>query len=484
MVPHARDGLRTDIAAATVLFAVALLSFAPAAFAQSVPIAAAPAGASPLGALQPFVPLGAPQTSATSSEVTTTSIQAALRPYGDPGGIRAFLKSKGIEYSFTYVGETLGNPTGGYRQSAIYEGRLDGELNVDLDKLAGLKGTALHTNFYQIHGRGLSIHNLLDLFTTSGIEAYPDTKLYEAWLGQKLLDDKLELRFGQLAIDAEYLVSQTASVFVNSSYGFPAIYANNLPSGGGSYPFAAPGVEVHLKASDRLTVSAVVYDGDPAATDVPVLASVPPNRRDAGGIAFRLRDPPLFLTEAAYSYNHEKDAKGLSGVVKVGYLHHFDRFPDYDAPPGARTVMGNDGAYLILDQSIFREEGSDQGASIFVRAMGASPGRNLIDAYVDGGIAYQGLFPGRPKDTIGLSGAYAHISSSVTRQDDLSGAAPLIRDYQALIEATYQYLVLDGLTLQPDFQYVFHPGANGVADRNGNPLRDAAVFGLRATIIY
>lgn len=446
---------------------------------------AQPASAAPSPDPQPFVPLGAPETSATSSEVTTTSIQSVLGPYGDPGGIRAFLKTKGIEYNFTYVGETLGNPTGGYRRGAIYEGRLDGELNVDLEKLAGVKSTALHANFYQIHGRGLSTHNLLDLFTTSGIEAYPDTKLYEAWLEHKFFDDKIAFRFGQLAIDAEYLVSQTASVFVNSSYGFPAIYANNLPSGGGSYPFAAPGVEVHYKPNDQLTLSAVLYDGDPAATDVPALTNIPPNRRDSGGVSFRLRDPPLFLTEAAYVYNQEKDTKGLPGTVKVGYLHHFDRFTDYNSPPDAlRTVTGNDGIYLLLDQSIYREPGSTQGASIFVRAMGAPPGRNLIDAYLDGGIAYQGLLPGRPLDTIGLSAVYAHISPAVTRQDSASGAFPLVRDYQALIEATYQYVVCNGFTLQPDFQYVFHPGANGVADRNGNPLHDAAVFGLRATIIY
>lgn len=452
----------------------------PAARAQDI----APA-ATATPTLQPFVPLGAPQTSATQSEVTTTSIQSVLGPYGDPGGIRAFLKTKGIDYNFTYVGETLGNPSGGYRRGAIYEGRLDGELNVDLDTLAGLKSTALHANFYQIHGRGLSTYNLLDLFTTSGIEAYPDTKLYEAWLERKFFDDKLALRFGQLAIDAEYLVSQTASVFVNSSYGFPAIYANNLPSGGGSYPFAAPGVELHYKPNDHLTLSAVVYDGDPAATDVPALATVPPNRRDQGGVSFRLRDPPLFLTEAAFFYNQEKDAKGLPGTIKAGYLHHFDRFNDYNAPPDApRSVTGDDGFYLLIDQSIYREPNSTQGASIFVRAMGAPPGRNLIDAFLDGGIAYQGLLPGRPQDTIGLSAAYAHISPAVTRQDSLSGAFPLIRDYQALIEATYQYVVFNGFTLQPDFQYVFHPGANGVADRDGNPLRNAAVFGLRATIVY
>ena len=45
--------------------------------------------------------------------------------------------------------------------------------------------------------------------------------------------------------------------------------------------------------------------------------------------------------------------------------------------------------------------------------------------------------------------------------------------------------MIPGFTVQPDFQYVFHPGAHGVADPiDGAPIRDAAVFGVRATIHY
>lgn len=438
----------------------------------------------PYKVVQPFVPNGAPLTSAAPSEVATTSIQGALGAAGDPGGIRAFLQSKGIQYGFTYVGETLADTTGGLRRGTIYEGRLEGELNVDLDSFAGLTGASLHTNAYQIHGRGLSSHNVGDLFTVSNIEAYPDTKIYQAWFQQSLFDGKLAFRFGQLAIDAEYIVSETASVFVNSSFGFPAIFANDLPSGGGSYPFAAPGAELHYRPTKSLTISGVIYDGDPAGTGDPRLANVPLSARDRGGVAFRLRDPPLFLTELSYLTDHGGQG-GLPGNVKVGYLHHFDRFPDYGAPPGIdRYVRGDDGAYLIVDQSIYKEAGSANGASVFVRIMGAPQGRNLVDAFVDAGIAYQGLFPGRGQDTIALAGAYAHLSADATRRERLAGNGRLVNDGTGLIEATYQYVVMSGVTLQPDLQYIIDPGARGVADEHGNRLQNAIVLGLRATIVY
>ena len=426
----------------------------------------------------------APDTSASqASPAATPSIQSSLGPYGDPGGLRAYLDAKGIDYAFTYIGETLGNVSGGVKRGATYEGRLDGTLDVDLAKLVGVKGAAVHAEFFQIHGRGLSGNNVLDLFTVSGIEAYPATRLYEAWFEQKLLDDKLAVRVGQLGADTEFLVSQTATLFVNSTFGWPASTANDLPSGGPAYPLATPGARLKLAAFDNVTLLAGLFDGDPAGPFRPSVNNPLPQIRDRNGTAFRLRDAPLLITEADFAYFQDKAAAGLPGTVKVGYYHHFGSFSALDTPLNT-TYRGNDGIYGVLDQSIYRVPGTDdQGASVFLRVSGAPSDRNPIDVYVDGGLSYKGLVPGRPDDTAGLAAAYGRSSPNLAQLDIQSGA--LVHDYQAVIEATYQIAVVPGLTVQPDFQYVFHPGAHAVADPvDGLPIRDAAVFGLRATAHY
>jgi len=46
----------------------------------------------------------------------------------------------------------------------------------DLDKALGWQGAIFHANAYQIHGEGLSAHNLDNLLTVSNIEARPATK--------------------------------------------------------------------------------------------------------------------------------------------------------------------------------------------------------------------------------------------------------------------------------------------------------------------
>ena len=117
-----------------------------------------------------------PATTGSQSDAVTNltdTIESSLGPYGDPGGIREFLGRRGIEYNFTYIGEMLSNPVGGFKQGATYEGRLDMQLDVDGEKLIGLRDFTVHAQGFQIHGRGLSGNNTLDLFTVSNIEAFP-----------------------------------------------------------------------------------------------------------------------------------------------------------------------------------------------------------------------------------------------------------------------------------------------------------------------
>src|SRR5690349_10651063 len=109
--------------AACAATALALLAAGGPAFAQASRSegAARAAGSSSDGQGANTGPeqAAAPQTSdqpAAQSAQTPPSIQSSLGPYGDPGGIRSFLATRGITYSFTYIGETFGVVRGGQRR--------------------------------------------------------------------------------------------------------------------------------------------------------------------------------------------------------------------------------------------------------------------------------------------------------------------------------------------------------------------------------
>src|SRR6185503_13467004 len=97
---------------------------------------------------------------------------------GDWGGLRSALAARGLDFTFTYIGEALGNLRGGQRRLGIYEGRFEMTFEANLEKALGWQGGTFHVTGYQIHGRGLSAHALGNLLTTSGIEATRSSRLF------------------------------------------------------------------------------------------------------------------------------------------------------------------------------------------------------------------------------------------------------------------------------------------------------------------
>ena len=98
--------------------------------------------------------------------------------------------------------------------------------------------------------------------------------------------------------------------------------------------------------------------------------------------------------------------------------------------------------------------------------------RNEVSFYVDTGINYSGLFPGRDKDLLGLAFSYTKISSQFV-DDDI----PVRSGHETVFEGTYRYQVNDQIYLQPDLQYIFNPGAF-------RHLPNAFVIGLRVDVTF
>jgi porin len=77
-------------------------------------------------------------------------------------------EKQGVKFAVTYIGEGLGNPTGGAKQGATYEDRINFAADVDFEKLIGLKQLTFHANVFQIDGGGLSRGALLNFLVVSG----------------------------------------------------------------------------------------------------------------------------------------------------------------------------------------------------------------------------------------------------------------------------------------------------------------------------
>ena len=126
-----------------------------------------------------------------------------------------------------------------------------------------------------------------------------------------MFNDRLAVKFGQLAADQDFMISKGGGYFLNATWGWPAITVADLPSGGPAYPLATPGVRVALSPNDKLGLMVAVFNGDPAGPN----CIGNPQVCDNDGLDFRLDSPPLLMAEGAYKYNQKA---GLAGTVKLG----------------------------------------------------------------------------------------------------------------------------------------------------------------------
>jgi porin len=404
---------------------------------------------------------------------------------------------QGVKLAITYIGEALGNSSGGLKQGSVYEDRINFALDLDLEKLTGAKQLYFHANVFQIDGGGLSRGALLNYMVVSGIEALPSTRLYEIWFEQKW-GTKLALRAGQLAADTEFMTAKYTEVFTNASLGWPAGLSLNMPSGGPSPPLAAMGTRLRADLSDNFTLIGAVFDGNTAGP-----GTNDPQLSDRYGLNFRVNDPPLVMGEMQFLWNGKKGDPGLDGKLKLGGWRNFGDFTDERfsssgislalAPNATRAILSGDyGAYAVFEQKLYRVgKDDDRGIGIFGRVSYSPPVQNIVDLYADGGVEFIGLSNKRPNDKFGLAAGYGRVSSRAQALDadfqQIYGPSWPTRNFEALFTAVYQYEVRNGWTLQPNFQYIIHPGGGATDPLGNNPgklLKDAAVFGLRTVLKF
>ncbi len=429
---------------------------------------------------------------------------------GDWGGARTALSDKGIDFTLGYTAEVFGNVSGGLRQGAAFNGLFELGIDFDFEKLAGLKGLTGHVNGFIPSGESFSGHYGGDLGTISNLEFYNSARMFEAWLQQDFLDGKLSIRAGSLALDEEFVVSEYSALFLNASFGADTAMSANMPVP--IYAITSPGIRFKLQSTERLYLQAALYDGNPAPGFFgdPSAGAATSSEANRHGTDWSLRssEGSLWIVEVGYVVNapgeekadeaagphahahnaesHERShgtgekhiccgsERGLFGSYKLGYAHHTDAFLDYAAlSRGAlRNKSRNSALYAVVDQELFREARTeDQGLGLFARAMFVPESQNTVAYAVEAGLVYKGLFPGRDEDTIGLGFAHLHISADFARATD-----PRL-DHEQILELTYSAQLTPWLSIQPDVQYIIHPGAS-------NALSDEWAVGLRASVAF
>jgi porin len=438
----------------------------------------------------------------------TTGLWTRGNLLGDAGGLRSTLWNYGITFGIQDFNEVWGNATGGIKRGATYDGVTLISVGVDTQRAFGWEGGTFNVSAWNIRGRSISADILLNLQTASGILAAPTTRLWEVWFQQSFLDGRFDIRLGQQSLDQEFMTSQYSSLFINTMMGWPMLPSADLYAGGPAYPLSSLGVRLRTQLGSGFTALGGVFQDNPPGGPFDADSQLLGSTRWGGN--FNLRTGALFIAEVQYALNQPSNgdmeygghASGLPGTYKLGMWIDTAPFPSqrFDntglslASPAStgvpQMIRNNFSIYGVVDQMVWRaSEDSPRSLGVFARMMGAPGNRNLINFSVNAGVTLKAPLPGRDDDTIGVGFGIAKVGNAAAALDRdtafFSGSPFPVRGSETFIEVTYQIQATGWWQLQPDFQYIFNPGAgiqnpNNPAQRVGNE----AIFGLRSVMTF
>ena len=231
---------------------------------------------------------------------------------GDWGGLRTRLADAGVGFGFQEQSEVWGNAAGGLSRGGAYDGLSTASLASTSTRRSAGRGRAFSPTAFRSTAsdrrRGSSAR--CSWSAASRPRRAPSSMICGS--SSSCSAASLSLRLGQEGANDELMLSQYAGLFLNSSFGYPALLALDLPSGGPNYPLATPFVRAQFQANREITLIGAVYTDDPAPPGIG-----DPQLRDRHGTAFRLDDHTLSFAELWYSPS-VLARLGLPGTYKLG----------------------------------------------------------------------------------------------------------------------------------------------------------------------
>jgi porin len=358
-----------------------------------------------------------------------------------------------IAAAAVYTGEAWRNASGGLQSGNRYLDNLDLTLEVDGGRTFGVEGLTLFAYALYNNGHVVSDDLVGSAQGISNIEAVDALRLYELWAEWQGGATPSSVRIGLYDLNSEFDAIETAALFVNPSHGIGPDFAQSGQNG----PSIFPNTSLAVRGATTVgawTFRGAVLDGVPGDVDHP----------DRTHIELGSDEGALLVGEV--DYNH---SSGLR--VAAGYWQYTAEFDDLTAVDDAGEPSQRDdnaGLYALVESPEFFESADGRTTRVYARSGVAEERVNPIRSYLGAGIVRSAVF--HETDQLGFAIAVAALGDPYRQALAAAGESSDSREQN--FELTYRISINDWLTLQPDVQYVRHPGMNP-------EVRNAWLVGLR-----
>jgi porin len=421
---------------------------------------------------------------------TTSLTRAGFREGDHLLGDRPALTERGIEPFAYYTANIAGNAAGGFDQGGLtYVHDLYFGLKLDLEKLVGWTGGNFVISGVERTGDSLTEDYVGSVYNSQQVYGGQNVFLYQFYLDQKFMDDRLSLKIGRFGASDDFNASPMYGMYMNN--GINGDIRNVLfDTQFSAYPFATWAARVKYEPSDDWDIQVGAFQTWEDIFD-----------RSHNGLdwGFHGGDSVFLIAQVGWSpvfgtrwqegnYGLPGDSKkmlvepevvGLPGHYWIGGSYTpWEGFTEF-GDGGGRKVGDSYGFYVHADQMVYREnyvQGDDQGLVLWA-ASGLYPQEeiSIVPFQVNAGAIYQGLIPGRDKDKTMLGVIYGKFSDDYAAQQRRAGKGDPREEI--VIEAGHRIQLTNYAYIQPDVQYIIQPGGTGDID-------NALVLGVQIGVTF
>lgn len=386
---------------------------------------------------------------------------------GDWGGARTKLAEEhGITFDFFLHTDLLANVKGGQEEKAAGWNRIRGTMDVDLARLAGVKGMSFHITGLWNGGVNLGEPRYFGSLATPSGNATPHLfRLDSFWLQQNLFADKVSISAGQISgMDFFGLSPDLGNYVMEPLFYAPFALFNTYSSWD---PATTPAAMLKIAPHRSFYYKTMVQAGNRNQIE-----------QDPTGAGFKIKDGAVWHNEVGFLVGQRTSGaskpKYYPGHYRFGYSYNGSKFVNMKS--GA-VEDGNSLFYFMSKQAVWRSDSSNRGLDIRFDLL-LSPNEKGVLPYnneVVIGAVLNGLVPGRPNDSINFGMNYYGIRDFLNTPANSALGLPVTSEKAFEINYSAQ--------LTPWFQAM--PVVQIYKDLGANPNRGTGVVaGIRTKVNF
>jgi len=384
----------------------------------------------------------------------------------DWGGWRTKANDAGFSPFATLTSEIWGNANGGIRTGMTQDMVFNTGFEADLEKLMGWQGATLRASLNWVQGQ--SPTNNTGSFTSPTYDAAANqVRIYNLYVRQKLLDDQITIKLGQIGADDDFFQCDDMGLFMNSGITAPtSFYGQTLADGDFTVPqyaVDAPGVFVRYDPKDSPFYAMLGdYLSDPG-----------PDVSNNHGFDWQASNGAVVIGEAGWHYT----VAARDGKIKGGAFYDEGQFTNWNTGAPERGIYGGYGA---IEQTFVQTAGDKPQPVLSGYILGGWSGpdsRVTPDWVLSAALNWNGPFPCCPNDVAGVAVLYTDFNSDYTASAFNPNGPGVSTAAETVIECTYQVQVTPWFKVQPDLQVIFNPA-------NAGTRATALVVGARAVVTF